>query len=328
MINKALNQLVGAKVYTKLDIRSAYNLIRIKEGDEWKTAFRTCYGHFKYCVMPFGLVNTPVTFQGYINGVLHDCLDVTCLAYLDDILIFSEDKVEHTEHVCEMLRHLGKAGLYLNLEKCEFWTKRVSFVSYIVTPGGIAMELDRVSSIHDWPAPRSHRDIQVFLGFANFYWCFVMYFSWIIQPLTALLVGGKVGRFSKTFELTKEARTTFEELKVAFTTAPVLQHYNADLPVRLETDASGFAILRILSQQNNEESPEKCHWHPMAFWSCQMSPVEWNYHAGQTELLAIMMVCKHWHHYLDSADALVNILSDHGNLRNFMTMKELMGRLA
>ena len=323
-----LDWLVGVKVYTKLNIRSAYNLIRIKEDDKWKTAFRTCYSHFEYHVMLFGLVNTPVMFQGYINGVLHDCLDVTCLAYLDDILIFSEDEAENTEHVREVLRHLGKASLYLNLEKCEFWTKQVGFVGYIVMPGGIAMELDQVSSIHDWPAPRSHRDIQVFLGFVNFYWCFVAYFSWIVWPLTALLVGGKVGRFSKVFELTKEVRTIFEELKVAFTTAPVLWAYNTNLPVRLETDASGFAILGILSQQNNEESPEKCHWHPMAFWSCQMLPAEQNYHARQTELLAIVMACKHWHHYLDGADAPVNILSDHGNLRNFMTMKELVGRLA
>ena len=142
MINEALDWLVGVKVYTKLDIQSVYNLIWIKEGDEWKMAFRMCYSHFKYHVMPFGLVNTPVTFQGYINRVLHDCLDVTYLAYLDDILIFSEDEAEHTEHVREVLRHLGKAGLYLNLEKCEFWTKWVSFVGYIVTPGGIAMELD------------------------------------------------------------------------------------------------------------------------------------------------------------------------------------------
>ena len=168
----------------------------------------------------------------------------------------------------------------------------------------------------------------MFLGFANFYWHFVMYFSQIVQPLITLLVGGKMGHFSKTFKLTKEVRITFEELKVAFTTVPVLQHYNTNLPVRLETDASSFAILRILSQQNNEKSPEKCHWHPVAFWSCQISPVEWNYHARQMELLAIVMVCKHWHHYLDGADALVNIFSDHSNLHNFMMMKELMGRLA
>ena len=142
LINEALNRLVSVKVYTKLNIRLAYNLIWIKEGDEWKMVFQTCYGHFEYHMMPFRLVNTPAMFQGYINGVLHDCLDVTCLAYLDDILIFSEDEVEHTEHICEVLHHLSKAGLYLNLEKCEFWTKWVGFVGYIVTPGGIAMELD------------------------------------------------------------------------------------------------------------------------------------------------------------------------------------------
>ena len=137
-----LDWLVGVKVYTKLNIWSAYNLIQIKEGDKWKTAFWMCYSHFEYHVILFGLVNILAMFQGYINRVLHDCLDVTCLAYLDNILIFSEDEVEHTEHICEMLCYLGKAGLYLNLEKCEFWTKQVGFVSYIVTPGGIAMKLD------------------------------------------------------------------------------------------------------------------------------------------------------------------------------------------
>ena len=185
-----------------------------------------------------------------------------------------------------------------------------------------------MSSIHGWPAPRSHHDIQVFLSFASFYQHFVAYFSWIVQPLTALPVGGKVGHFSKVFKLTKEVCTTFEELKVAFTTAPVLWCYNANLPVRLKTDTSSFVILGILSQQNNKEAPEKCHWHPVAFWSYQMSPVEWNYHTGQTELLAIVIACKYWYHYLDSVDTLVNILSDHGNPCNFMTTKELMERLA
>ena len=175
-----LNWLVGTKVYTKLDIHSAYNLIWIKKGDEWKTAFQTCYSHFKYHVILFRLVNTSVTFHEYINSVLKDYLDVTCLAYLDDILIFSKDELEHEWHVCKMLQHLSKAGLYLNLEKCEFHTKWVGFASYIIMPGGITMELDHMSSIHDWPTLRSHQDVQVFLGFANFYQCFVAYFSWIV----------------------------------------------------------------------------------------------------------------------------------------------------
>ena len=95
------------------------------------------------------------------------------------------------------------------------------------------------------------------------------------------------------FELTKEVHATFEELKVAFRTVLVLWHYNTNLPVRLETDISSFAILRILSLQNNGETLEKCHWHPIAFWSHQILLTEWNYHTRQTELLAIMMVCKH-----------------------------------
>ena len=169
LINKVLDWLVGTKVYMKLDIHSTYDLIQIKEGDKWKTAFQTWYGHFEYHIMPFGLINTPTTFQEYINSVLKDCLDVTCLAYLDDILIFFKDEVDHEWHVRKVLQHLSKAGLYLNLEKCEFWTKWVGFVSYIITLGGIAMEPDHMSSIHNWPTPRSHQDVQVFLSFANFY---------------------------------------------------------------------------------------------------------------------------------------------------------------
>ena len=113
-----------------------------------------------------------------------------------------------------------------------------------------------------------------------------------------------------------------------FTTAPILWHYNTNLLVRLETDVSGFTISGILSQQVTGDDPEAKHWHPITFWSRQMLPAEWNYHTGQHELLAIVMACKHWWHYLDGADTLVNVLSDHGNLRNFMTMKELTGRLA
>ena len=205
LIKKVLDWLVGAKVYTKLNIHSAYNLIRIKEGDKWKTAFRTWYSHFEYHIMPFRLINTSATFQEYINSVLKDCLDVTCLAYLDDILIFSKDEVDHKWHVRKVLQCLSKAGLYLNLEKCEFWTKWVGFISYIIMLGGITMELDHMSSICNWPIPRSHQDVQVFLSFANFYQHFMVYFSWIVQPFTTLLVGGKVGWFSKLFELTKEA---------------------------------------------------------------------------------------------------------------------------
>ena len=135
-------------------------------------------------------------------------------------------------------------------------------------------------------------------------------------------------QFSKLFELTKEMQVTFEELKMVFITVPILQHYNADLPVWLETDTLGFAISGILSQQVTKDNPEAKHWHPITFWSRQILLAEQNYHTWQHKLLAIVMACKYWQHYLDGADALVDILSDHRNLRNFMIIKELTGRLA
>ena len=169
LISEALDWLSGAKIYTKLDIWVAYNQVRMKEGDKWKTAFRTWYGHYEYCVMPFGLANVPATFQGFINYALWDLLDICCIAYLDDILIYSDDDAEHMEHVWAILKHLQEHGLYVKLEKCKFHMWCVGFVGYVVTLNGVLMEEDHVSTIHDWPKPQTHYKVQVFLGFANFY---------------------------------------------------------------------------------------------------------------------------------------------------------------
>ena len=169
LIGEALDQLSGAKIYTKLDIQAAYNRVWMKEGDEWKTTFQTWYGHYEYCVMPFGLANALVTFQGFINYALQDLLDICCITYLDDILIYSDNDTEHVEHVRAVLKRLQEHGLYVKLEKCEFHTWRMGFVGYVVTPNGVSMEEDCVSTIHDWPEPQTHHKVQVFLGFANFY---------------------------------------------------------------------------------------------------------------------------------------------------------------
>ena len=120
LIGEALDRLSGAKIYTKLDIWVAYNWVRMKEGDEWKTTFRTWYGHYEYCVMPFGLANAPATFQGFINYALQDLLDICCIAYLDDIFTYSDNDAEHVEHVRAVLKRLQEHGLYVKLEKCEF----------------------------------------------------------------------------------------------------------------------------------------------------------------------------------------------------------------
>ena len=169
LIGEALDWLSGAKIYTKLDIRVAYNRVWMNEGDEWKTTFQTWYGHYEYCVMPFGLANALATFQGFINYALQDLLDICCIAYLDDILIYSDDDAEYVEHVWAVLKCLQEYRLYVKLEKCKFHMWHVGFVGYVVTPNSVSMEEDHVSTIYDWPKPQTHREVQVFLGFANFY---------------------------------------------------------------------------------------------------------------------------------------------------------------
>ena len=140
-----LDQLSKAVIFTKLDLRDAYHRLRIREGDEWKTAFKTRYGHFEYTVMPFGLANAPATFQSYIHRALGGLVDRTCVVYLDDILIYSEDEADHERHVREVLTQLYEWDLYCKASKCTFSTKSVEFLGFIVTPAGVVMDPLRVS---------------------------------------------------------------------------------------------------------------------------------------------------------------------------------------
>ena len=162
--------------------------MRICEGDEWKTAFRTRYGHFKYQVMPFGLSNAPATFQGYVNKILAEKLDIFVIVYLDDILIYTEDPGQpHVETVRWVLDQLRKYLLFANLKKCRFHQDEVRFLGYVVSSKGISMEAERIEVVRKWPEPKSVRDIQVFLGFTNFYWQFIQGFNRIAAPLISML---------------------------------------------------------------------------------------------------------------------------------------------
>jgi hypothetical protein len=145
----------------------------VAEGEEWKTAFRTRYGHFEYQIMLFDLTNAPASFQKLINDVLRELIDVCCCVYLDDILIYSTTREEHTIHLRRVLTKLGEAGLYCKMEKCEFFKDTVPFLGHIISANGIAMDPEKIETIQDWPDPRNIRDIQSFLGFANFYRRFI-----------------------------------------------------------------------------------------------------------------------------------------------------------
>ena len=180
------NQLQQAKVFTKLDLRNAYHLVRIREGNEWKTGFNTPSGHYEYCVMPFGLTNAPAVFQDMINDVLRDFLDQFVYVYLDDILIYSPNLAVHQDHVSQVLKRLLEHHLYVKAEKSVFHADTVSFLGFIVAPGRVQMDPAKVSAVADWPTPDSRKKVQQFLGFANFYRRFVRGFSAIAAPLHAL----------------------------------------------------------------------------------------------------------------------------------------------
>ena len=323
LISETLDRLSGAQVYTKLDLRDAYHRIRIRQGDEWKTAFRTRYGHYEYLVMPFGLANAPATFQAYINKALAGLIDVTCVVYIDDILIYSEDAENHNRHVREVLARLRQYSLFAKLSKCEFSKTEVEFLGFIVSTNGVKMDEERIETVSQWPVPTTFKELQQFLGFTNFYRRFIQSYSKLASPLTDLLKGSKDGKRFGPFEWPEKAAHAFRMLRESFTRSTLLIHFNFDRKIRLETDASNFALAAILSQQKTTGI-----WHPVAFWSRKMIPAERNYEVHDQELLAIVEAFAHWRHYLSGSTCPVEVLTDHNNLRGFMGVKELTPRQA
>ncbi len=326
LISELLDRLKGAQIFSKVDLKVAYYRIRIKEGDEWKTAFRTRYGHYEFCVMPFGLTNAPATFQSYINRALRGYIDVFCIVYMDDILIFSQNEEEHKEHLQLVMERLRQADLYANPKKCFFFQKEVEFLGFIIDPTGIRMDPSRVKAIEGWRdnRPQTYRDVQVFLGFCNFYRRFIFGFSRIARPLHDLMIGmkngRKPGRIGAHWQEPQEL--AYNKLIDAFVTAPLLRHYDPTKPLRMETDASNYAMAGILSQPADDSK-----WHPIAYYSRKFSGAELQYPIYDKELMAIVMGFRHWRHYLEGTVD-IEVHSDHENLSKFMAQTHLNGRQA
>jgi len=175
-----------AQWFTKMDLKNGFNLIRIREGDEWKTAFRTHYGLYEFQVMPFGLTNAPSTFQDMMKLVLSDILDVGVLAYMDDILVYAKTEEEHDQLVKEVLERLQRNRLAISPEKCVWKTEEVEFLGYVIGRNGIRMDQAKVEAMRSWQQPTSLTETQSFLEFANFYQRFIKDYSRIARPLTEL----------------------------------------------------------------------------------------------------------------------------------------------
>ncbi|KAK3557186.1 hypothetical protein QTP70_024684, partial [Hemibagrus guttatus] len=314
LVPAALEQLRGARVFTKLDLRSAYNLVWILKEDKWKTMFHMTRGHYKYCVMPFGLTNAPAVFQALINEVFWDLLGKGVIAYIDDILVYSTSMEEHVCQVLEVLTRLQQHHLYVKLKKCEFHRSTVTFLGYVISHQGVEMDVVKVWAVTEWPAPTTVYELQHFLGFANFYQRFIRNYSAVAGPLTPLLRGKP-----KKLTWMDQAQTAFQQLKGCFTTAPILRHPDPDLPFVVEVDASSSGLGAVLSQRNGE--PGKLH--PCAFYSRKLMVVEINYDMGNWELLAIKAALEEWRHWLEGARHPFQVLTDHHNLEYLRGAKRL-----
>jgi len=318
LISDLLDAPRKARIYTKIDLRHAYHLIRISAGDEWKTAFRTRYGSFEWLVMPEGLTNAPAAFQRFMNDIFSDMTDISVIVYLDDILVYSDNLSEHQQHVTEVFRRLRANNLFARADKCEFHVTSCKYLGYMLSPEGLTMAPYKVQVIQDWPELRKVRDIQSFLGFANFYRRFIYGYSDITVPLTRLTRKGTPWNFSD------ECRTAFNMLKKAFTTAPVLTHWMPDTPITVETDASDYALAAVLSIT----TPTSGKMHPIAFHSRTFSEPERNYDVHDKELLAIFEAFKRWRHYLEGSGTPIDVVTDHRNLQYFSMTKILTRRQA
>ncbi|KAI7799302.1 hypothetical protein IRJ41_024940 [Triplophysa rosa] len=201
LMSSAFELLQGATIFTKLDLRNAYHLVRIRKGDEWKTAFNTPTGHFEYRVMPFGLSNAPAVFQRLVNDMLRDMVDRFVFVYLEDILIFSQSERDHVQHVRRVLGRLLENRLFAKVEKCEFHARSVPFLGFILSSEGIRMDPAKVEAVANWSTPVNRKAVQRFLGFANFYRRFIRGFSQVALPMSELTSN------LRSFEWSERAQT-------------------------------------------------------------------------------------------------------------------------
>ncbi|KAF5013432.1 hypothetical protein FDECE_563, partial [Fusarium decemcellulare] len=315
LITELKDRLFNKKCFTALDLKAAYNLIRIKEGDEWKTAFRTKYGLYEYLVMPFGLTNAPAAFQRMINNVLREYLDVFVVCYLDDILIFSDTEEQHTEHVHKVLAALQDANMLVEPTKSHFYQSSVTFLGHEISYNEIRMDRRKIAAVKGWPEPKNVKEVQSFLGFVNYYRRFIKDFSKHANPLTELTKKGKEFKWNT---LTQRA---FEKLRDSILEEPVLTMFDPDKEIELETDSSDYALGGQIGQRDEDEK-----LHPIAFYSHKLHGAELNYPIYDKEFLAIVNCFKEFRHYLRGSNHQIKVYTDHQNISHFATTQELNRR--
>lgn len=275
-LDDLLDQVGTACIFSKLDLRSGYHQIRIRQGDEWKTAFKTRKGLFEWLVMPFGLSNAPSTFMRVMNQALRPFIGKFVVVYFDDILIFSMSLDDHLVHLREVLIVLRRDKLFATLKKCAFGSPQVHFLGYIVSANGLAVDPSKVSAIQSWPIPSTISEARSFHGLASFYRRFVPNFSTLMAPLTNCFRDG-------TFTWSPATTDAFNVIKDKLSSAPILALPDFSLAFELHCDASKAGIGAVLSQRTR----------PIAFFSEKISGARFRYSTYDIEFYSIVQAIKH-----------------------------------
>lgn len=300
----------GATISSKIDLRSGYHQIRIKDKDIAKTAFRTRYGHYEFVVLPFGLTNAPATFMCLMNSVFHQYLDKFVLIFIDDILIYSQNIKEHEEHLRLVLQTLREHQLYGKFSKCDFYKEKIQYLGHIITKEGIVVDPEKIKTIMEWPIPKGVADIRSFMGLAGYYWRFVEGFSRVAYPITSLQKKGKI------FKWTADCQRSFEQLKNLLTTAPVLSVADPEKEYVVCRDARKEGVGGALMQEGKV----------IAYESRKLKEHEQKYSAYDLELTAVVHALKMWRHYLVGRKFL--LMTDHHSLTSYFSQPTLNARQA
>lgn len=304
-VDDLLDQLRGASVFSKVDLKSGYHQVRVREGDIQKTAFRTRYGHYEFVVMPFGLTNAPAVFMDLMNRVFREYLDRFVIVFIDDILIYSPSLEEHENHLRLALQRLREKQLYAKFSKCDFWQRQVGFLGHVVSGEGISVDPEKVKAVIDWPRPTSMTGIRSFLGLAGYYRRFIEGFSRLSLPMT------KLTRKGVKYEWNEACDRCFEELKKRLTTAPVLAIPKSGEKFTIFSDASHSSLGCVLMQDGRVNT----------YASRQLKKHEMNYPTHDLELAAMVFALKIWRHHLYGEK--VEIYTDHKSLKYLFSQKEL-----
>ncbi|GBG88232.1 hypothetical protein CBR_g46799 [Chara braunii] len=308
-IDDLLDRVQGCKYFSTIDLKSGYRKIEVHPDDQYKTAFRTRYGHYEFVVMPFGLTNAPATFQRCMNDLFRPWLDKFVVVYLDDILVFSKTLQEHQGHLRQVLEKLREATFKINAKKCEWAKTQVLYLGHVLDGDGIKLEDSKIAAIRDWPTPHTLTELRSFLGLANYYRKFVRNFSTIAAPLRRLL------KKEAILQWDKDCTSALKKLKRALIEYPVIKVADPSLPFVVTTDASQYGTGAVLQQDADNG------YRPVEFMSARMPCEKVVASTYERELYALMQALDHWKHYLLGRH--FKVYSDHETLRWLKTQAKM-----